>query len=933
MAALPTGTVTFLFTDIEGSTQLLDTLGDRYAGALAAHGQLLRQAFGAHGGHVVDAQGDAFLAVFPSARGAIEAAAGAQRALTVHDWPDGLQVLVRMGLHTGEPAVDGAGYVGMDVNRGARIASAGHGGQVLLSQTTRDLLGEEIGDDLAVRDLGDHRLKDLGAPQRLYQLVIHGLESEFPPPKTLENRPTNLPTQPTPLIGRKDELERAGSLLGRDDVRLLTFTGPGGTGKTRLACQVAAEVLEDFRDGVFFVNLAAIADAGLIVPTIAQTLAVRERAGQSLEDTLVEYLRGRRLLLLLDNFEQVLAGAPSVARLLSAAPELKVVATSRAPLRLASEHEYDVPPLDLPAGEYLPEPSVLSQYEAVALFVARARSVRADFAVTNENAPAIAEICVRLDGLPLAIELAAARVRALPPRALLSRLDRRFKLLTMGAVDAPARQQTLRAAIDWSYALLEEEEQRLLARLSVFAGGWDLEAAEAVCGREGPPDVVDGISSLVENSLVRVESGRHGEPRFSMLESIREYAQEMLGAGGEAQTLRRLHAEHFLALSERADRTIMGDEVPLADAPEEQVQHELPNLRAAFEWAFEEGGPEFVLRLAAAASTAWGAGGWFGEARTLLTRALDAAPHLQTLARARTLHALASLEIELGGYRRAEAVNAQALELVRRLGDGLWLVRVLALTAEGRAHRGQVESARLALDEARTVADDLRSDHARCEVCLHGAIVETLADGNERAQALLEEGVELLRGLGVPRRIWSFQLINLGWVALQQEDFPRAKAALSEYLAEESSKSPVAIAIAQSNLGLVAVYEGEPEEAASRFRQSLPLARKSGVKPVIAEGLHGMAAVAAMEGDGERSLRLWAAADAVSQAMGAPLTAPEQFIVERYLEPVRAELPDAVRRKASDEGAAMTLDEAVAYALEDHAIQGPVSDEPAARQR
>jgi predicted ATPase/class 3 adenylate cyclase len=619
---LPSGTVTFLFTDIEGSTHLLDLLGDRYGESLEKHRDLLRQAFVDHGGVEVDTQGDAFFVVFRGARNAVQAAAHAQRSLAGHDWLEGLPVRVRMGLHSGEPGRISEGYFGVDVHRGARICAAAHGGQVLLSHATRELVGDAPGDGLALQDLGKHRLKDLTLAQRLYQLVVHGLESRFPAIMTLENRPTNLPSQPSALIGRGAELPDALLLLRRDDARLLTLTGPGGTGKTRLALQLAAESLDDFSDGCFFVTLAPISDPGLVTATIAQTLAVRERPGETLDETLADYLRDRQLLLLLDNFEQVLAGAPAVSALLGAAPRLKVLVTSRAPLRISGEHELAVPPLRLPDLLELPELDALTQYEAVELFVERAVAVKADFALTNQNAPAVAEICVCLDGLPLAIELAAARVRALPPSTLLERLGHRFDFLTSGLVDAPARQQTLRAAIDWSYALLDEPEQRLFGQLSVFLRSWDLEGAEAVA--DPGVSAIDVLASLVENSLVRPIEDPEGGARYFMLETIREYASERLAASPDEHAVRRRHAEYVLLLAERADAVLTGQDFSFPGEPEARFQEELPNIRAALEWATARD-PSFALRLAGLGAWAWVVRGMTAEAQVWLSRALEAA--------------------------------------------------------------------------------------------------------------------------------------------------------------------------------------------------------------------------------------------------------------------------------------------------------------------
>jgi class 3 adenylate cyclase len=471
MRDLPTGTVTLLFTDMESSTRLLQQLGKRYTRVLKEFRQLLRTAFRASGGHEVDTQGDAFFVAFARATEAVSAAVAAQRALYTHAWPEGVTVRVRMGLHTGEPELSSEGYVGLDVHHVARIMSAGHGGQVLLSQTTRDLVEHALLEGVSLRDVGAHRLKDLLQPSQLFQLVMANLPADFPPLKTLDSSPNNLPIQPTPFIGREKEVTTCIALLRREEVRLVTLTGPGGAGKTRLGLQVAVELSESFADGVFFVNLAPIRDPELVFPAIAEVLGVKEMTEHSLFALLQAFLREQHLLLLLDNFEHVVGAALQVAELLAVCPKLKILVTSRMALHVRAEQEFAVPPLMLPDPKHLPDLVVLAQYEAVALFIQRARAVRPDFQVTNASAPAVAEMCVRLDGLPLAIELAAARIKLFPPQALLARLGQRLAVLTGGARDAPARQQTLRNTIEWSYQLLDAGEQRLFRRLAVFVGG------------------------------------------------------------------------------------------------------------------------------------------------------------------------------------------------------------------------------------------------------------------------------------------------------------------------------------------------------------------------------------------------------------------------------------------------------------------------------
>jgi predicted ATPase/class 3 adenylate cyclase len=921
MPELPSGTVTFLLTDIEGSTDLLHELGaERYAEALAEHRVVIRNACAAHGGVEVDTQGDAFFVAFPTASGAVRAAKHVVNGLSSGP------IRVRVGIHTGTPRVWEEGYVGVDVHQAARIVAAGHGGQVLLSASTAALVGGE-----ELRDLGEHRLKDLTAPQRLYQLATHGHETEFPALETLDNRPTNLPVQPTPLIGREQELGDAASLLRRAETRVLTLTGPGGTGKTRLALQLAADLLEEFPEGVFVVELAAIRDPSLVVPTIARTLAVRELAGQPLEETLGEYLHERRLLLLLDNFEQLLAGAPSVAALLPAAPHLKLLVTSRAPLRIAAEQEYAVRPLGLPDTEHLPEVAALSQYEAVGLFVERARAVRAGFELTNENARAVAEVCVRLDGLPLAIELAAARVRALEPAALLRRLDERLKLLIGGPRDAPARQQTLRGALDWSYALLSEPQQRLFARLSVFVGGCDLEAAEAVCDFDGRVrvELLEGISSLIENSLLVEQDDPRGEPRYSMLETIHEYASTTLETTGDSDALRRQHAEYFSALADGGERTMhylapvrpvpramTPQEAELAETPEERAQRELSNLRVALEWSFDRGDFDLALRLAVAASWGWALTSAYTEGRASIARALGGTEHLQTLERARALFWLAEFAGWQGDFRSAKTFNERARALFEQDHDQLGVFRSLLALAEFEVRLGNLERARLALKRAGALADGLDSDHERAQLCFKGAQVEGLAGDYKQAHVLVEQGLALCRKLDVPRQQWVHQLINIGWFALQQRDLPRATAALEEYLAEDSGTTPRGVANAHANLGWVSLHESDPEAAALKFRAALTLAREAGARRTIATAAYGLAAVAAIDGDVERSVRLTDAADVIRESTSSPLSTEERYIMERYLEPARAPLANDPRRTAPFKSRSMRLDDALDYALE-----------------
>ena len=540
MSELPTGTITFLFSDIEGSTRLAQALDAAWPPLLERHQEIARAVWSAHGGIEVGTDGDSFFVVFSMASQAVTAAADVQRALASEPWPAGSEIRIRIGMHTGAGLLSGGTYVGLDVHRAARVSAAGNGGQVLLTDATHALLGGSLPPDTSLKDHGEHKLKDLSRAERIWELSIDGLRTDLPPLRTLNAIPNNLPTQLTSFLGRQRELAEAQRLL--TEGRLLTLTGPGGTGKTRLSLQIAADSTDRFPDGVYYVPLGQIAMPELVIPTIAQALGVVDPGSRPL-DRLVEQIGEKCVLLVLDNFEQVIDAAAQVNELLARAPKISVLITSRSPLRVYGEREYPVPPLGVPDPKHLPSLAGLSQFESVALFIERAMAVRPDFTVNSGNAPAVAEICARLDGLPLAIELAAARIRLLSPQAIMDRLGDRMGLLSSGARDLPERQQTLRGAIAWSHDLLDEVDRRVFARISVFAGGATLDAAQMVLFDAGEPgDALDAIGSLVDKSLIRQETQADGEPRFRMLETIREFALEQLVARGEEEALRERHA-------------------------------------------------------------------------------------------------------------------------------------------------------------------------------------------------------------------------------------------------------------------------------------------------------------------------------------------------------------------------------------------------------
>jgi predicted ATPase/class 3 adenylate cyclase len=675
---LPTGTVTFLFSDIAGSTRLVGELGPAvFAEILERHNDLLRSAFDQHDGTERGTQGDSFLVMFREAPAAIGAAATAQRALSATAWPFGADVRVRMGIHTGIGTLGGDDYVGLDVNRAARIASAAHGGQVLASAATKALAEGGLPRDLRFRSLGEHRLRDLARPEHLHQLVIDGLPSDFPPVRTAEVRRGNLPPRLTSFIGREAELDALKELLGAN--RLVTLTGPAGTGKTSLAIELARREAGRFADGVWFTSLEAIGDPGLVPGALAETVGLVESGGAPAAERLQDFLVERRTLLVADNFEHVLPAAALIADLLVAAPGLTVLATSRAPLRLAAEQEFPVPPLTVPAvaprgdrigGDGVGTDATVGEAasDAIRLFLDRAARVRPGYRPSPDDLSAIAEICRRLDGLPLGIELAASRLSLLPAPELARLLRARLDLPGTERRDVPERQRTLQAAIAWSDGLLDPAERRLLGRLSVFAGGWRLPEAEAVCGPapELGVDVIDGLSTLVEHSLVEAVPGPEGA-RFRLLTTVRMFAAERLQESGEAAQVRRRHAAAYLAMAEDAAAQLprRGQRRVL-----DRLTADHDNLRAAVDWSIEAGEPEVALRWGPALWRFWQIRAHLEEGEQVMSRIL-AMPGADapTARRARALEALGGVHWWRVNLEEADRCYADMLEIAREVGD------------------------------------------------------------------------------------------------------------------------------------------------------------------------------------------------------------------------------------------------------------------------
>ena len=896
-AAAPGGTRTFLFSDIEGSTRLLDELGsDAYTEVLERHAAIMRAAFAAHGGREEGTEGDSFFAIFDSASEAVLAAVEAQRGLAAERWPEGVELKVRMGLHAGEASGSAAGLVGIDVNRAARIAAAAHGGQVVVSDAVRALVMPGLDGRITLRGLGSHRLKDLREPQPLNQVVADGLRLDFPPLRSIDARPNNLPTQLTSFVGRERELAEAGGLLAAN--RLVTMTGPGGTGKTRLSLQVAANAADDFMDGIFFVALETVREPALVVSRLAAAIGIAETARRTATEVLLEWIDAKHVLFVLDNFEQVLEAGPIVADLLRAAPNLKVLATSRAALRVSGEQEYPVPGLPTPPDPSqltaleranLPEASrrldlaTLATYEAVRLFIARASAVRPGFLVTNENAPAVAAICARLHGMPLAIELAAARVKLLSPEAILSRLEHQLQLLAAGSRDLPERQQTLRGAITWSYDILEPAERRLLDRLSVFAGDIELEAAEAVCGPadEIGGDVVDGVLALANQSLLRTIEDPT-EPRFEMLETIREFAAEMLETEGERESIEQRHGAWFRSFAALAAAQLNGD---AQRAWLERFEHAHDNIRVALDRAGARADGETAINLAFSTWRFWQKRGHLYEAR----RRLDAMAATEWSRRDLTLRA--RLMEALGGVAWWQGDIVAMAPAYREAAD-IW---------RGLDDRAELANALYNYSFAYTVPTSPGS----------------LADPTGEGLAALNEALAIYRELGDDRGeanvLWGMG--NMRYFSNQIDPGSEDMRLALEKFRKVGDRTMEAWTLHM--LGGALLRGQRLDESRELLRSALRTFYEASDAAGITLVLDDLSSQAIGDGDNDRAGRLWGAARSLATTTGATLAS----VVDEQIESgvrfnVRKVLPPDRLEALAAEGAALALDDLVAYALD-----------------
>jgi predicted ATPase/class 3 adenylate cyclase len=881
MTDLPTGTITFLFTDIEGSTRLLQTLGPRYRAVQDRHAEIMRAAIMQEQGHEVRTEGDSFFVAFHSPVRAVGAAVAAQRGLADQEWPDGGQLRVRMGLHTGEGVAGGDDYLGIDVNRAARIAAAGHGGQILLSDATRALVQARLPEDVRVRTLGSYRLKDLPDAERLHQLEIRGLPSGFPPLRALDVRRTHLPLETTTFIGRSVELKTLARLM--TERRLVTLTGSGGSGKTRLALRAAADVIERFPDGAYFVGMASIRDSELLSAAIATQLNLSGCGTSSIdtcsetsltcetvsgcEGVLRDWLREREVLLLLDNLEQIDGAGLVIARLLSSAPGLRVLATSRSPLHVSGEQEFPVRPFAVPAHDA--EPAVLGASDAVQLFTDRAKLINPSATPRPDDLAVIADICRHLDGLPLAIELAAARTRLLSLTEIRDRLGRRLDAFSASLSTVPQRQHSLRAAIAWSYDLLDEPAKALFRRLAVFVGGWTIDAADMVCAGSPVTDVEAGLDALAEQSLIH-PSRVAGNPRSTVLETIGEFASEQLEESGEAPEVMSRHAACFRELAEQA---LAHSDGPDRESWFDGLEADLDNLRAAIERSAADGHPEQALGIAAVLRPFWLQRNHGAEGLRILVALTERAATPEAPEFAAATAAAAAISCWLGDYATARKMGELSVTAYHRIGDRRGVADALVSLSRATIDLDPTTALALNQDSVATFRD-LGDVSGEGQALLARATAQLALDHPSETRESLERAIELLR---------------------------RTSDHYSEVLSTIF-------------LGRVRLLMGDGAGAMSDYRSALELSRRLDLRIGIAAALELIAEVAVWTGDATRAVRLGAAAQRLELELGGGFPslageAPEPLVA------ARDKLTSADFAREISVGRAMDLDSTIAEAL------------------
>jgi predicted ATPase/class 3 adenylate cyclase len=927
---LPSGTITFLFTDIEGSTPLWEREPKQMRMALERHHAILHESIAAHRGHVYKIIGDAFQAAFEVSSQAILAALTAQRALAAEVWPTSTPLRARMGLHVGHAQAQGEDYTTTHtLNRVARIMSAAHGGQILLSEAVVELIRDDLPTGLSLRDLGHHHLKGLTHLEHIFQVVVPDLSANFPPLNTLNVAANNLPTQLTTFIGRETEVAAVKRLLSGS--RLTTLTGSGGCGKTRLAIQVASEMQTGYPNGVWLVELAPVADPALVPLTVVAVLGLMDDGHRPALEILTDFIHVKTLLLVLDNCEHVIDACAQLSEaLLRACPKLGILASSREALGIAGESSYRVPSLAVPEPGQLPPLETLARLGAVRLFVERAALARPGFALTAQNASAIAQICQRLDGIPLAIELAAARVRALSAEEINARLDDRFRLLTGGSRTALPRQQTLRALIDWSYSLLSEPERLLFKRLAVFVGGWTLAAAEKVCSDNGldPATVLDTLSRLVDKSLVVAEEAA-SETRYSRLETIRQYSREKFAETDEVAVVRDRHLAYYVQFSEMAEEHVQGREAILWSR---RLEAEQDNLRAAMEWGLARN-PDSALRMVGALGFFWNAGGYSAEGLRWTQQALDRvaasappegadAPD-RLMAKAKALCGLAWAYVSQGDNKNALQLVQQSVALYRQGADldKRGLSYALTILAQTQYFLGERDEADAFLKEAIALARAAHDVYGEIRAMVILVRVRAIMYGDlESARAYAEEGIRLAReaGLGYLASVMSY---NLGLLAAYRLEAEEARLRFGEAIAAfEETRAHFNILLAKSDLAHLERNVGNYPRALELYRETITAFRDVGQRGAVAHQLECFAFIAIAQNQFDRGVRLLGAAEAWRERGGTSMTPEELVSYQKQVAIAGRQMDSELFSKTWAEGRALTMEQAIQYATEGDSI-------------
>jgi predicted ATPase/class 3 adenylate cyclase len=915
MMNLPSGTVTFLFSDIEGSTRLAQEHPDQWEDLRARHHAILHSVMDAHNGFVFQIVGDAFCVAFHAAHDGVNAAIESQRRLQNEDWGE-TPIRIRIGIHTGkadlQPSGEYRGY--LTLSHVQRLMSAGHGGQILISPVTQELVQHELAEEVLLRDMGEHRLKSFIHTEHIFQVSAPDLLSEFPALNTLDARRDNLPAQLTPFVGRERELAAVLRLLRNPVVRLVTLTGPGGTGKTRLSLQVAAELLDEFQHGIWFVELASITDAELVLPAIASTLKVRDSSETTIEQALQNHLRDQHLLLVLDNFEQVVSAASKISQLLHTAPKIKIMVSSREVLHVRGEHDYPVPPLGLPESKHHQTAAVLAQYESIALFVQHAQAANPAFMLDEDNASVVADICSHLDGLPLAIELAAARSRLLKPAAMLEKLKNKLDLLTGGGRDLPHRQQTIRGALDWSFDLLDDHEKPLFARLGIFVGGWTLEFAESVCGEAGSVDFLNGIESLLDKSLIRKMEASTGESRFSMLETIREYAFEKLSQRDEFQTIRQAHANVLADLVEKVGAAVGASDDAYWFA---KLDDELDNLRSAVEWTLANDQPTLTLK-SCRSHIYWHTRTNYREPLRWLERAFASRAGVSLVDKAYALNSAGYMYHELYELSRARSCFESALSIFRDVNDRKGVSRSLN-------HLGNLEYDAKNFEKARQLYEESLTYEERIA---WGVVMTSINLGNLARIRGDWEGARnhYLHARDVSERMDSETGISsanswLGGLELVLRRLPAARECM------ESVANAAWIRVNPLNhamvLGWIAGVDllmgNHSEDVRQRLRQALEAAAEYlNQSPSIIYlwlPLEAQARLHLLDGRMERAAQLFGASRTQREMDNWLLTEFERTDYDACTNAVRTALKDEIFNQLFEKGKSMTIKDALAFAL------------------